>query len=72
MDARLIDAHDEDDDGNLEFEELLNWAQEGLSMTEGERVAQRERGGHYIASTDFLEDIAHAFHADLVADDGKE
>ena len=62
---RLIDAHDQDDDGNLELEELLDWINDGLSKSQEERDAYRARGGYCPASSDFLEDIAHSFHKDV-------
>ena len=58
---RLIDAHDDNGDELLEWNELIKWIEGGLSMSNEEREAYRSRGGHCPQSVDFLEDISICF-----------
>ncbi len=66
----LIDAHDENDDGRLDLEELTAWLEKGLAMSLEERQAYSERGGYCPDSARFIEDVAHGLHvpADRSAD----
>ena len=58
----LIDAHDEDDDGRLSFEELQLWLGKSLAMGDEERKAYSKRGGYCPDSIRFVEDVAHGLH----------
>ena len=66
----LIDAHDDNDDGRLDFVELETWLDQGLRMGEEERKAYAARGGYCPDSVRFVEDIAFALH--LTTDREKE
>ena len=56
---KLIDAHDTNNDSNLEWPELKQWIESGLSMSKSERAAYKARGGYCPDSVRFLEDVAH-------------
>jgi hypothetical protein len=60
----LIDAHDENDDGLLDFEELKLWLDKNMSMGEEERLDYSKRGGYCPDSVRFVEDVAHGLHID--------
>ena len=64
----LIDAHDEDDDGRLSFEELQLWLGKSLAMGDEERKAYSKRGGYCPDSIRFVEDIAHGLHVAIDAE----
>ena len=59
---RMIDAHDNNDDGAIDWAEFLDWVEGGLNMTKAEQKYYRSRGGHFTKSADLLENIAYAFH----------
>ena len=59
---RLIDAHDDNDDGLLQLDEIEGWIKGGLKMGQEERKAYADRGGHFPTAVRLLEDTAHAFH----------
>ena len=65
---QLISAHDEDNDGFLNVEELIDWVKKGMEMSEAARAAYAARGGYCPASVRFLEDVAHALHMEKSAD----
>ena len=55
---RLIDAHDKDNDG-FSFDEAAEWVASGLNACRGASTLM-SRGGWYIPSIRFLEDITIA------------
>ena len=55
MSTRMIHAHDDNDDGRLQWSELTKWLEKGLQMTRPERQAYAARGNHCPASVRFLE-----------------
>jgi hypothetical protein len=59
----LIDAHDDNDDGRIDFAELEAWIDKGLRMGAEERVAYAKRGGYCPDAMRFVEDVAIALHA---------
>ena len=66
---KLIDAHDENDDGRLDWSELKLWLNNGLSMSVAERMAYKARGGYCPDSVRFLEDVAHGCHIPQAQED---
>jgi hypothetical protein len=58
----LIDSHDTNDDGRLDFDELTTWLDDQLTMGEEERKEYAQRGGHCPDSVRFMEDVAHGLH----------
>lgn len=58
----LIEAHDEDEDGKLDYEELCVWLEQGLRMGPDERAAYALRGGYCPDSIRVIEDISVALH----------
>ncbi len=55
----LIDAHDEDDSGRLDREEIVTWVARDALLSMGERAVLAARGGYAPASVRFVEDVAY-------------
>ena len=62
----LIDAHDDNDDGRLEWDELIDWMKEGVAMTERNRHVYSTRGGHCKDSVNFIVEVSHGCQKQVV------
>ena len=60
----MIDSHDTDGDGRLDFQELCSWLEVSLAMTEGEREAWSKRGGYHGEDIRFVEDVCLGLRTD--------
>ena len=57
--SQLIEAHDDDNSGRLDKQELIDWLMKDSNLNVEERELKKKRGGYNPASMQFVEDIAY-------------
>ena len=56
--AKLIEAHDKNQSGRLDKQELIDWISSEVELSAEERLSRVERGGYCISNNQFVEDVA--------------